>query len=325
MALAGATATPAHSIPFRPCYHTGMNPNPATATGFAPAEGRIYDLGYQPYAGRREGRLRAIWTLYRAGMRRAWGLGRPFRSKIVPWSLLAFALFPAIVALGFAAFGFENFSPFRYQNYYTYIARLFLLFCTAVAPELVCPDLRQRVLTLYLARGIERYDYFLGRLGAMVTSLLVMALVPQFLLYLGTGFANQDTFGYFRGNLDVVPRIIASGLLISVYFSVIGLAISAQTNRRIYASGMFIALMFVSTFVLAAVYNTLKNEPSRYLSLLSLSEAPIIGTYWIFDAAKPQGIAQLVDLPLQLWFLVSLLYAAVAVFALAWRYLRLQP
>ncbi len=290
-----------------------------------PAEGRIYDLGYQRYTGPREGRPRAVRALVRAGLRRAWGIGRPFRAKLAPWALFAIALVPALVALGIAALIGERFSPIRFENYYANIARILLLFCTAVAPELVCPDLRQRVLTLYFSRSVGRLDYLLARLGALFISLLIISLTPQIVLFVGNALAATDSARYVRDNLDALPRILAAGLLISLYFGSISLAVAAHTTRRVFAAGGFFALMLISTAVAASVHATLENDPSRALALLALSEVPIAATAWIFDAPPPAGIATRVDLPPGLWLLAALTYSALALLLLVRRYLRLAP
>ncbi len=288
------------------------------------AQGRIYDLGYQPYEGPRQGRRRALVTLFRTGLKRAWGLGRPFRAKIAPWLLAAIALLPALIALGIAALIAEELSPYRYENYYGVIARIILLFCTVVAPELLCPDQRQRVLALYFSRGITRLDYVGARLAALVTALLLMCLSPQVFLFLGNTFVVDDVFDYLTDNLDILPRILGAALLISLYFSSIALAVAAHTNRRVWAAGGFIALMLVSTAVVSSVFATLENEPSKYLTLLAFSEAPIIATNVIFEA-EPNSLAEATGLSPNLWLFASLAYTAAAIAILVRRYLKLHP
>lgn len=289
-----------------------------------PAQGRIFDLGYQPYEGPRQGRRRALVTLYRTGLKRAWGIGRPFRAKIAPWLLTAIALLPALIALGIAALIAEELSPYRYENFYAVISRVILLFCTIVAPEMLCPDQRQRVLALYFSRGITRLDYVAARMAALVTALLLLCLSPQLFLYLGNTFVEESVFGYIKDNLDVLPRIAGGGLLISLYFSSIALAIASYTNRRVWAAGGFIALMLVSTAVVSSVHATLENDVSRYLTLLALSEAPIIGTNAIFGA-DPDSLAEATDLSPTLWLVASLAYTAVALVVLGRRYLKMHP
>jgi ABC-2 type transport system permease protein len=289
-------------------------------------QGRIYDLGYQRYTGPRQGRGRALMALFRFSLRRAWAIGRPFRSKIIPWGLLVIALIPALIALGIAALVSEGFSPIHYENYYELISILILLFCTSVAPELVCPDQRQRVVTLYFSRALSRPDYVLAKLGALLAALLAMALLPQAILFAGNALASKDSLHYVRDNLDKVPRILAAALLVSLYFGSISLAIAAHTTRRIFAAGAFIAAMLISTAVMGSVHATLNNDLSRHLALLALSDVPIAATHWIFDSSDTGGaLAATVDLPQELWMLAATGYTVLALLALTLRYRRLVP
>ena len=50
----------------------------ATATG----AGAVYDRGYRPYDGPRGGRRASTFALYKASIRRALGLRRPWRQKV---------------------------------------------------------------------------------------------------------------------------------------------------------------------------------------------------------------------------------------------------
>jgi ABC-2 type transport system permease protein len=290
----------------------------------AGSAGTIYDLGYQPYTGPRQGRGRALAALFRAGLRRVWGIGRPFRAKLMPWGLLGIAVIPALIQLGIAALVSERISVFRYEDYYGAILLLILLFCTTAAPDLLCPDQRQHVLSLYFSRALARTDYVLARLGALVAALLILALGPEALLYVGHVFAADDSFAYVRDNLAIIPRILAAGGLLCGYFAALSLAIAAYTTRRVYAAGAFIALMLGSAIVLPLVHEALDNDLSRALSLLTLSQAPVVAGAWIFDV-DPPSFARRVDLPLELWVLAVLAYTAAALAVLVHRYVRMAP
>jgi ABC-2 type transport system permease protein len=295
-------------------------------------EGRIYDLGYQPYTGPRQGTGRALYALFRYSLRRAWALGRPFRSKVIPWGLAVLAMIPALIGLGVAALfarfarpDDEGFQLFSYQGYYGTIATLILLFCTAIAPELVCPDQRQRVVTLYFSRSIGRFGYVGAKLGAMLAALLAFCIVPQVVLFMGNAMASRDTWGYIQDHLGTLPRILAAALLISLYFGSTSLAVASFTTRRIYAAATFFALMVLSNAVAGALHAALNNEASRRIALFAFFDVPIAATYWIFDRDNGGTIAAVVKLPQAVWFLAAVGYTAVALFALLWRYVRLQP
>ncbi|MGH2587015.1 MAG: ABC transporter permease, partial [Dehalococcoidia bacterium] len=104
--------------------------------------GQIFDLGYKPYTGPRQGRGRARWAVYGNSLRSAFGIGRSGWAKVIPFALLAFALVPAAVQLGIRAVIGDQVSPIRYDNYLNLTALLQMLFCATAAPELLCPDRR---------------------------------------------------------------------------------------------------------------------------------------------------------------------------------------
>ena len=54
--------------------------------------GVIHDIGYQRYEGPRLGRGALFGSLYVHGLRAAFGLGRPAKSKIFPWGVAGIVL-----------------------------------------------------------------------------------------------------------------------------------------------------------------------------------------------------------------------------------------
>ena len=51
--------------------------------------GTVFDIGYQRYTDRREGRGRSRRAVFKDGLRIALGLGRGGRAKILPWFFVA--------------------------------------------------------------------------------------------------------------------------------------------------------------------------------------------------------------------------------------------
>ncbi len=62
--------------------------------------GAVYDRGYRPYEGSRGGRAAGRWALWRLTVRRALGLRRSWRQKVLPWTLLGLVTIPAAVDVG---------------------------------------------------------------------------------------------------------------------------------------------------------------------------------------------------------------------------------
>jgi ABC-2 type transport system permease protein len=294
----------------------------ATAAG----AGQIFDLGYQPYEGPRQGRGRSLWAIYSYSLRTAFGIGRGGKAKIIPFTLLGLAIIPAAIALGIATLLGESLSPIRYSNYLETTSLIQTLFCATVAPELLCPDRRNRVLSLYFAHAITRLDYAVMKGAALLGALLVMALLPQVLLFLGNTLAAKDGFAYLRDNLDVLPRILTAGVLLSVYLAGLSLAVASLTPRRIFAAGGFIALFLISTATANVIWETFETQPSRAAMFFALGDLPFAATSWVFGVAYGSGsLAERTHLPGALLFAVTAAWAVLGLAVVVWRYLRWQP
>ena len=201
----------------------GGTPAPAPAAGSVAAPSAIYDLGYRGYDGPRLGRRAAVWALFASSFRATWGLGRSGRAKIVPWGALAFISLPAIVqsavnatvgpVAGAAAGGLT------FDNYLAQMNVLAFIFLAAQAPELLGSDLRNRVLALYFAHAMERLDYALAKLAAILAGLLVLTVVPTTILFFGLSLGSADLVQGFKDQLGYVPEIIGAALIYSLLYA----------------------------------------------------------------------------------------------------------
>jgi ABC-2 type transport system permease protein len=291
-----------------------------------PRTGQIFDLGYQPYTGPRQGRGRARLALYFTSLRQAFGIGRGGRAKIVPFALLGFAIIPAAIQLGIVALIGDQFTPVRYDNYLDITSLLQILFCATVAPELLCPDRRNRTLSLYFAHPISRLDYAAMKAAALLTALLAIALGPQVFLFIGRALGADGGLDYIRDNADVIPRILFAAGTVSLYLAMLALAIASLTARRIFAAGGFIALLLISSAAAGAVWSAFETGAARAVILLSLGELPFDATSWIFGVPFGEGsLAAATDLPGELLFIATLAWAALALLVVVWRYATWEP
>src|SRR5688500_8577754 len=142
--------------------------------------GTVFDIGYQSYTGRREGRGRSRLAIFKDGVRAALGLGRGARAKVLPWFfisvLLAIALVMAIVAGAVNRMGgpgaAERGDLPSHNDYYGIASIIVFVFAAVVGPELLCPDRRQRVIDLYLVRPLTGSDYIIARWTAFLAVML---------------------------------------------------------------------------------------------------------------------------------------------------------
>jgi ABC-2 type transport system permease protein len=215
--------------------------------------GAVYDRGYRPYEGPRGGRAAARRALYRASLRRALGLRRPWRQKVAPFVLLAIAVIPAIVNVGVAYLTrdtpAERVSFFTYREYVG-VSNSLLVFVALAAPDLLCPDRRQRVLPLYFARPLTGVDYVVAKLGAMFTLLFSFGFLPQVVLFVGQMLVSDEgSLSYAGNHLDVLWKVPVSVALLSLFFAVVGLALASLSARRITAGAIIVGVFLISSIV----------------------------------------------------------------------------
>jgi ABC-2 type transport system permease protein len=306
---------------------TGQVTERTTAPG-AGAVGSIYDLGYQHYQGRRLGRAAAFAALYAESLRACFGLGRPARAKIVPVGLLVLALLPAVIAVAVEALlggvgggGIRN--PIRYDNYFTSIVQFIVLFVAAQAPELLGRDQRHHVLSLYFSRALERLDYALAKLGALITSLLILSLLPQATIFAGKVLGGKDIGAAFGENVVLVPAIVLSAAAAAVVMAALALAVAAFTPRRAYATAAIFALFYVTLAVVAIASVAAKGEVTRYVLVLAPTNALEGLTAWLFNEPPVRLLAQ-AGLGGPVYVIAASIMAVVSIAVLARRYARIE-
>ncbi|MCU1360972.1 MAG: Integral rane protein [Ilumatobacteraceae bacterium] len=220
-------------------------------------------------------------------MRRALGLRRSWRQKIAPFVLLAVVTIPAIVNVGIGYVtrdrGLDRFEIITYRQYVGVSAAL-LLFVALVAPDVVCPDRRQRVLPLMFARPLTGSDYVAAKVGAIASILFAFSFLPQVVLFVGNVLVSDSALDYFTGHLDVLWKVPVAVLLLAVYYAVIGVAIAAMTDRRIVAGAAVIGLFLVT----------------------SIASNILVGDDVQHNGGSPAGLINVLALPLYLRDLVFL-------------------
>ena len=280
-----------------------------TVQGVSSASGNIYDLGYRGYDGPRLGRITVARGLLRQTLKEAYGLGRGGRAKIAPFVLLGLAVFPAVLAVAFQALAaqagagaeFEQQLPIRHDTYQGAVSLFVMLFVAAQAPELFGRDLRYGVLPLYFSRVLTRIDYALARTGGLFLAILIVTLVPQLLLSVGTILAAPDPVTGLTKDLPQIPRYLAVSLLESGVYCGVGAVVAAYTPRRAYSVAAIIALFIVPPIVVGIFSAMSVGDTARILQLMSPGDvvdgvnsaifgAIDIGNGTVFVAALPSWV-----------------------------------
>jgi ABC-2 type transport system permease protein len=260
--------------------------------------GEIYDLGYKHYDGARLGRGQAIRSLIVYSIKRGLGIKKKWTAKIIPILLYIAAFVPAIVVAGILAFLGEQ-VDFDYDDLNSFIEFTLLIYAAALAPEMLCDDRRENVLSLYFSRAITRADYLFSKIAAMAILMGTIAFGPLLLLFIAKVLQAEDPIGYLFDHIGDIGRIFVFGTLVSAFFAAIGLGIAAYTNRKGIASGIFIGGVIFLTALSNALFEAVDGELRRFLILVSPMDLVRALSLWLFgdlDASESQLIAES-DLP----------------------------
>lgn len=213
------------------------------------AGGVIHDLGYRAYDGSRASDATIGWSLFTMGFRHVWGLGRVGRAKVLPFTLLALSLLPAVVMVGTLALTSTDFLISRPLRYLGSTQLLTSVFVAAQAPVLFSRDLRSRSIVLYLARPLSVTGFVLARWGALVAAVATFLLAPLVVLTVGSFAGDGDGVGYLTDTLKALPLV----LLLTLLLSGIAAVISSYALRRGVAVVVTIVSLVVVTLLVASV------------------------------------------------------------------------
>ena len=243
-----------------------------------PGDAEIRDVRYSRYDGERRGHLAGVLSLARWGALRSLGARRGWRAKAVPIALALMAAAPAVIVLGVRALfadqtGIDLSDALPFSGYQAIIGVVVLLFAAITSPELLCPDRRDGTLSLYFSTAVSRREYLAGRILGSVVPLLLVTLAPLLLLYGGVLVFEAHPLAYLQDNWAQLPRILAAGVILALYYGLVGLAVASLTSRRAFAIGGYLLLLVAPTAVSGLLREAL-GEPDWTL-LIQLSVLPI--------------------------------------------------
>ena len=287
------------------------------------AEGEVFDLGYRHYDGAREGRWRSRWAIWRDGVRTALGLGRSVSKKVAPFGLIALAWLPALIVIiitGFVStFGgdIEEIGGPTFAENYGWGLIFITLFSAVVAPELLCPDRRQGVITLYLVRPITPIDYVAARWFAFFSVLLLVLWIPQALLFGWSALSADEPLRWASDHADVIPRFLLAGAVIAAPMTALAMMASSFTTRRPYAAVATLAIVLIGA-ALSGIGQEFSGDVGDWSTLLNVPDV----TLAVSDSIFGEDSSADSDRPLSAtvyaaWLSLVTLAAGVAIW---WRY-----
>lgn len=297
------------------------------------SSGTVFDTGYQRYAGEREGRGRSRLAIYKDGLRTALGFGRGGRAKILPWLFITIlSLLGAIMAMVAGAAerlagpgAAQEMGLPSHSEYYGIASLIMFVFAGVVAPELLCRDRRDGVLSLYLVRPITGTDYIVSRWLAFFTVMLGALWLPQLILFTGLSMGSPEPLEYLRDHWLDIPRFATSGAAMAAYATTIALLTASFTSRRAYASVFLVGLLVISTPFTMGVSEEIGGTAGRWISMFTLSSIPVHVNDVIFGNAgeitEESRARELGPTVLVAWFFI---WTLIPGFVLWSRYRRLS-
>jgi ABC-2 type transport system permease protein len=258
--------------------------------------GAVYDRGYRPYDGPRGGRGAATLALYKASIRRALGLRRTWRQKFAPFVLLGIVTIPAVVNVGIGYVTRDRLDNkieiITYRNYVG-VSSALLLFVALVAPDVMCPDRRQKVLPLMFARPLTGVDYVVAKVGAIGSILFAFSFLPQVVLFVGNMLVSDSAGKYFTGHLDILWRVPVTVLVLAAFYAVVGVAISSLTDRRIVAGSAVIGLLLITSIASGVMVGPIVDGQGSIAALVNVLILPLYLRDLVFlghiDPTSPLG------------------------------------
>lgn len=284
------------------------------------AEAEIFDRGYRAYDGERSGVPGAMRAVYVESMQRAIGLRRRARFKIVPFITIVLAYLPALAFMGIAILLPSEFADevvADYSGYYGLLGIVVLLFTAFVAPELLSTDRRTGMFGLYMSSPLTRTTYLIAKGTGLMTVLLLVTLFPVVFLLIGYLTVGLGPDGVVE-TAKIVGKIAVSGAIVSVYFGLIGMAISTLTNRKGFASAGIVMFM-VASGVFSGILHEVAEAPD-WVQLFNFANVPFDVTTRVFGETvdRLEGVSTLASI--SMWAAVC----AVSVGIIALGFSRMQ-
>lgn len=294
------------------------SPVPAAPNEGASRYGEVFDRGYAHYDGPREGRRRAIVSLFGYSIKRALGIRKSWTAKILPALLYFSAFIPLIVMIGISAL-IPQAEVASYPEYFQAIALLEVIFVAIIVPEMLVPDRRERTLPLYFARAITRFDYVFAKIAAATVLTMTMSVIPAIILWLGRQLTADSPASAMRDNIDDLARVILLGTIIALTLGTISLVISSLTDRK----GVAIAVIVIGGLVFGGLAELamaeLGQDWRRYMIFVAPGQVYAAIASSLFNS-EPGRYVQIADLPALAYYAWSAVVVIGGSLFVRWRY-----
>ena len=279
----------------------------------APGTPEIFSRGYRVYDGPRTGVRSGMLAVVVSSIQRAFGLRRKFRFKVVPLLTIIVAYIPALAFLGIAVLLPSELASevvAEYAGYYGLISVSMILLSAFVVPEVLGSDRRTGMFGITMASPLNRWQYLVSKFGAILAVMSTVTILPVIFLLIGYTVLDIGPDG-FSGVIETLVNIAISGVILSVFFALFGMAISTLTDRPLFATaGIVMSIIASEALSNIVVDNTDAPEAIRLFGLTRIPNELITRLWGSNEDLIPlDGVSNLGSLGA--WLGVVVLFGAV--------------
>jgi ABC-2 type transport system permease protein len=131
-----------------------------------------------------------------------------------------------------------------------------------VGPNLISQDLRYNAMPLYFSRPLRRIDYFVGKLGVIITLLSTVMIAPCVIAYaLSLLFSLDITI--VRDTSRILLAGVTYGLVIAISAGMLMLALSSLSRNSRYVALFWMAI-WILTGIVSLVLMQIEQEQRRH-------------------------------------------------------------
>jgi ABC-2 type transport system permease protein len=212
----------------------------------------IHDQGYRRYGGDKA-RGRAWLVIVATGIRAMLGNRRWIVLMVASWIQFLVRAVQFYLAANFSQAGVLSPTAATFRDFFDKQDIFVFIMTVTLGSSLIAQDRRANALQIYLSKPLTRAEYIFGKLGILVTFLLLITWVPAILLLVvEVVFAGNFTF--LRANAYLFPAITVFALVEVVMVSTSMLALSSLSTNSRFVGILYTALIFFSN----ALYGVLR-------------------------------------------------------------------
>ena len=204
----------------------------------------IHDQGYRRYGGERA-RGRAWLVILGTGVRTMLGNRRWIVLMVASWIQFVVRAVQFYLAANFSQATMLNPTAATFRDFFDKQDIFVFIMTVTLGSSLIAQDRRVNALQIYLSKPLTRAEYIFGKLGILVTFLLLITWVPAILL-LAVEVVFAGNFTFLRNNAYLFPAITVFALVEVVMVSTSMLALSSLSTNSRFVGILYTALIFFS-------------------------------------------------------------------------------